>query len=277
MQAAQIMIKTGHNKACALPLAFLEDKTVSSFYQVCLANGWIKPAKDDSVISFSDLSVIEVATNWHSWVGQPKDAGVFSSRYLGQGSSKNATYARIRSREYTLLQIIKTDWINDDENLRTLHAEYELLAEGQWFVNHFIELADSKQVKHPVFCFNFEGAILGTCSDASKYSCVLPYPSFLVVPLLPCSSVDAKPVKFTGKDNLGNISHDMYEQLVHAFTHFCVGFSDKWLCFCDLQGIKDNTGTLILINPQLCSNTEGKAKAKAKANDGGGGIKPWDL
>ncbi|KAH7909727.1 hypothetical protein BJ138DRAFT_1127442 [Hygrophoropsis aurantiaca] len=227
-----------------------------SFYRttaVCSKSG------DVTMTPSQTLETIEIPEDWakgerlydannEAWLG---------TGYIGKGYTKRAIYVRIDGTEYALSQIREDNDNKADAEAEVkylLEAEYQALCKLDYFKQHFDNHAKENEVNVPSFCVNFKGSFLGQLHlTTESKSSHLPFHHFLATKLLPCGKVDGKLRRFTGNDEIGKIV-DHLDQAVHAFAHFIVVYSGRYIVMCDLQGINDNNGVMTLIDPQYHSS-----------------------
>ncbi|KAJ7207274.1 hypothetical protein GGX14DRAFT_396679 [Mycena pura] len=182
---------------------------------------------------------------------------VYKTSFVGQGSAKNVIYARIGNEEYALGQS-QDITLPTAENARMLRAELTNMYIGEVIRKEFFQCASDCDVNVPDFRFNVEGAILGVLEplEAGHISASLGLPSnfhdFIATRYLPCSPVDKAVQKFTGNADCGNPPDhgDSLTAAIHAFTHFTLLYTGNGLVFCDLQGLFNREGIMMLIDPQ---------------------------
>lgn len=209
----------------------------------------------------SDTETIEIAQDWEQgWLRYCKEETYEGSGFIGAGSAKRVIYARFGEKEYALGQGF-ADKFSKEENMMILKAEFENMVQGEEFRKSFEEFGIEEAVVIPRFRFNLEDAILGTLlsqDNTDNLPVGLPYPNFIAMRLLPCSTIDAPIEKFTGNDNAGNpptkSPGDEMTMALHAFTHYVIVISRGNLVLCDLQGMSDKSGVMTLIDPQSHSS-----------------------
>ncbi|KAJ7910707.1 kinase-like domain-containing protein, partial [Mycena leptocephala] len=180
---------------------------------------------------------------------------VYKTSFVGQGSAKNDVYARIGNEEYALGQS-QDIALPTTENARMLRAELTNMYIGEVIRKEFLQCASDCDVNIPDFRFNLEGAILGVLEPLEaghiSASLGLPFQDFIATRYLPCSPVDKAIQKFTGNADCGNPPDhgDSLTAAIHAFTHFTLLYTGNGLVFCDLQGLFNREGIMMLIDPQ---------------------------
>ncbi|KAJ6505038.1 hypothetical protein C8R45DRAFT_1181007 [Mycena sanguinolenta] len=207
---------------------------------------------------------ILVASDWKQGLALASDpqakntAGeIYKTGFIGQGSSKNVIYARIGSEEYALGQSRDIN-LPPSENARMLREEIMNMYLGDAIREEFTTIALECEVNVPEFRFNVEGAILGVLEPLEpghiSASLGLPFMNFIATRYLPCSAIDKGIQKFTGNTDCGDPPEDAMTAAVHAFTHFTISYTGSAFVFCDLQGLADRQGTMMLIDPQSHSS-----------------------
>ncbi|KAJ6450145.1 hypothetical protein C8R45DRAFT_1084008 [Mycena sanguinolenta] len=207
---------------------------------------------------------ILVASDWKQGLALASDpqakntAGeIHKTGFIGQGSSKNVIYARIGSEEYALGQSRDIN-LPPSENARMLREEIMNMYLGEAIREEFTTIALECEVNVPEFRFNVEGAILGVLEPLEpghiSASLGLPFMNFIATRYLPCSAIDKGIQKFTGNTDCGDPPEDAITAAVHAFTHFTISYTGSAFVFCDLQGLADRQGTMMLIDPQSHSS-----------------------
>ncbi|KAJ6485294.1 hypothetical protein DFH09DRAFT_1291645 [Mycena vulgaris] len=174
---------------------------------------------------------------------------IHKTGFIGQGSSKNVVYARIGNTEYALGQSQDLD-LSASDNALMLRAELRNILFGD----------GSGQVQF-YFRFNVEEAILGVLEPLEtghiSASLGLPFLDFIATRYLPCSPSEQGLQKFTGNADCGSPpkESESLTAAIHSFTHFTVIYTQASLVFCDLQGMCNRDGVMMLIDPQSHSLT----------------------
>ncbi|KAJ6520576.1 hypothetical protein DFH09DRAFT_1426935 [Mycena vulgaris] len=164
---------------------------------------------------------------------------IHKTGFIGQGSSKNVVYARVGNEEYALGQSQDLD-LSASDNALMLRAELR---------NMYVD-----------FRFNVEGAILGVLEPLEaghiSASLGLPFLDFIATRYLPCSPSEQGLQKFTGNADCGSPpkESESLTAAIHSFTHFTVIYTQASLVFCDLQGMCNRDGVMMLIDPQSHSS-----------------------
>ncbi|KAF7346249.1 hypothetical protein MSAN_01852000 [Mycena sanguinolenta] len=215
-----------------------------------------------SMAKDAPLEKISVASDWKQGLAlassKTKNAGeIHKTGFIGQGSSKNVIYARIGNEEYALGQSQDLN-LPPSENARMLREEILNMYLADAIREEFTTTALESEVNVPEFRFNVEGAILGVLEPLDpehiSASLGLPFTDFIATRYLPCSSIDKGIQKFTGNTDCGDPPEDPMTAAVHAFTHFTILYTGSALVFCDLQGLANRQGTMMLIDPQSHSS-----------------------
>ncbi|KAJ6579248.1 hypothetical protein DFH09DRAFT_1447600 [Mycena vulgaris] len=173
---------------------------------------------------------------------------IHKTGFIGQGSSKNVVYARVGNEEYALGQSQDLD-LSASDNALMLRAELRniLLGDGSGQVQFY-------------FRFNVGGAILGVLEPLEaghiSASLGLPFLDFIATRYLPCSPSEQGLQKFTGNADCGSPpkESESLTAAIHSFTHFTVIYTQASLVFCDLQGMCNRDGVMMLIDPQSHSS-----------------------
>ncbi|KAJ6515067.1 hypothetical protein C8R47DRAFT_1276176 [Mycena vitilis] len=207
---------------------------------------------------------ILVASDWReARAKKEKGEPTHNTGFIGSGSSKNVVYARLGTHEYALAQAQDIN-LPESAHAEMLRDEMRNLALGEMIRKEFFSCAEDCSVQMPEFRFNVDGAILGLLeplpSDHISKPLGLPFLNFLATPYLPCGPVDVAIQKFTGNADCGEAPKDELTQAIHAFTHFTMVYTRKDLVFCDLQGLYNRQGTMMLVDPQSHSAESNRNK-----------------
>ncbi|EFI28277.1 atypical/Alpha protein kinase [Coprinopsis cinerea okayama7 len=218
-------------------------------------------------ISWSQASTLEKTET--ILVSKNLEANSTNPGFIGKGTSKYAYYGRMATstgwKEYAVA-VLQDQQLSPHNARLLLRAEYVLMCKGQYFKQAFDQLAQDLNVKIPNFCFDFKEAIFGSLIPKPDTQAHLPHHWFLATPLLRCGPFDPPFRKFTGNDEMGP-PEDAITAAVHAFAHFSYVYSGGDLVFCDLQGGRDSSGRVCLVDPQC--HTLSKAKDSPVYWDGG--------
>lgn len=218
-----------------------------------------------SMLPGTEQETILVATDWKSGLSGKTPAEIYKTGFIGQGTSKNVVYARFGNEEYALGQSRDED-LSAADHAQMLQAEVRNMRVGEFVRKEFFTIALEDELFLLDFRFNIDGAILGVLEPLEvghiSASLGLPFADFLATRYLPCGAADKPIQKFTGNEDCGSPPdpNDALTFAIHAFTHFTMMYTKNNLVFCDLQGMYDREGNMVLIDPQSHSSEHDSSK-----------------
>ncbi|KAJ3871312.1 kinase-like domain-containing protein, partial [Lentinula edodes] len=186
---------------------------------------------------------IEVPKGWVKYV----KAGAADGGYISKGLYKYCISARVEGKQVALF-MHKPVGSSNELNKAGLHAELDLLTQGNGFAQSFKLRALAAGVKVPDLKYNAENAFIGTI-DSSLAARPLPiddmavesneessllFDTFLVVPLLQTKGVFTER-KFSGNTQTGD-NTDYIGEVVDAFAHHVLEETSRTFMLADIQG-----------------------------------------
>ncbi|CAK5265858.1 unnamed protein product [Mycena citricolor] len=214
----------------------------------------------------ANIEMMDVADDWQDGMKLSKSGSTFDhTGYIGSGLTKVVVYGRlfVENREYAIAQVADPDQ-TEDTHLEVLQEELRILSFGDELWSEFLSFAREEAPKNVSDLitglsvrFNFKDAFVGKfvhgCSEEEFFEQPLVHAHFLATPLLPCGSIDKPLRKFTGNENCGAAPHrnDLLTASLHAFTHWMALYTNEDALICDIQGIQEESSSVVLIDPQM--------------------------
>ncbi|KAJ3849051.1 kinase-like domain-containing protein, partial [Lentinula lateritia] len=233
----------------------------------------------------ADSHEIEVLKGWVKYV----KAGAADGGYISKGLYKYCISARVEGKQVALF-MHKPVGSSNELNKTGLHAELDLLTQGNGFAQSFKLHASAAEVKVPgkslisskfmsipmLFTthhsltdlkYNAENAFIGTIDSClaarplpiddmaieSNEECSLLFDTFLVVPLLQTKGVFTER-KFSGNTQTGD-NTDYIGEVVDAFVHHVLEETNRTSMLADIQGVVGPDRSIMLFDPQAHSST----------------------
>ncbi|KAJ3871012.1 hypothetical protein F5051DRAFT_446772 [Lentinula edodes] len=210
----------------------------------------------------ADSHEIEVPKGWVKYI----KAGAADGGYISKGLYKYCISARVEGKQVTLF-MHKPVGSSNELNKTGLHAELDLLTQGNGFAQSFKLRASAAGVKVPDLKYNAENAFIGTIDPSlaarplpiddmaveSNEECSLLFNTFLVVPLLQTKGVFTER-KFSGNTQTGD-NTDYIGEVVDAFAHHVLKETNRTFMLADIQGVVGPDRSITLFDPQAHSST----------------------